>query len=314
MGEYKNILVSVCMITYNHEDYINQAIESIMMQKTNFLFELIIGEDCSTDNTRKICQKYKERYPDRIRLILPESNVGMMKNLIKTIEACNGKYIAMCEGDDYWTDSLKLQKQVDFLEANTNASLVFSDRIIQNKDHKKVLHYKNRIYTTVDILSGFIPGVQNMCIRTLSLDISILQKFASDINGDRLIPYLCSLNGQIRWVQGVFSVYRITGNGISSSRSVDEIFKVSMTDILMFHKALNFPNNRALIKAQIVYITSFINKNFTKPIFVFREIDAIISQYKKKHLSDLFFYIYYLVVNLFVRFLKKMKLLKCELY
>lgn len=300
------------MITYNHEDYINQAIESIMMQKTNFLFELIIGEDCSTDNTRKICQKYKERYPDRIRLILPESNVGMMKNLIKTIEACNGKYIAMCEGDDYWTDSLKLQKQVDFLEANTNASLVFSDRIIQNKDHKKVLHYKNRIYTTVDILSGFIPGVQNMCIRTLSLDILILQKFASDINGDRLIPYLCSLNGQIRWVQGVFSVYRITGNGISSSRSVDEIFKVSMTDILMFHKALNFPNNKALIRAQMKYIAPFVLKNIKKPKFIIMYFYGIVSQYKIISLCDFILYLYYFSAHIILHILKKTRICKYE--
>lgn len=119
-------MVSICMITYNHESYIKQAIDSVLMQKCNFAFELVIGEDCSTDNTFKICQELAKNNP-QIKLLPSISNLGMMPNFIRTLEACEGKYIAICEGDDYWTDPLKLQKQVDFLGANEEYGLCCTD-------------------------------------------------------------------------------------------------------------------------------------------------------------------------------------------
>jgi len=122
----EKITVSVCMITYNHEPYIRQAIEGVLMQKCNFPIELIIGEDCSTDNTRHICNEYTAKYPE-INLLPSEINLGVILNFFKTLQASTGKYIAICEGDDYWTDPYKLQKQVDFLEANTEYGLVHTD-------------------------------------------------------------------------------------------------------------------------------------------------------------------------------------------
>jgi len=111
-------LVSVWLITYNHELYIAEAIESVLRQQTSFAVEIIIGEDCSTDGTRAIVQAYKARYPDRITLFLAEQNMGMVPILRPTHALCRGKYVAMLDGDDYWTDPLKLQKQVDQLERN----------------------------------------------------------------------------------------------------------------------------------------------------------------------------------------------------
>ena len=116
-------LVSVFMITYNHEKFIAQAIEGVLMQKTNFPFELIIGEDCSTDRTREIVVDYAQRFPEIIKPILHEKNVGMKSNMNTCMQACSGKYTAICEGDDYWIDSLKLQKQVGFLEAHSDFSM-----------------------------------------------------------------------------------------------------------------------------------------------------------------------------------------------
>lgn len=110
--------VSVLMITYNHEKYIEEAVRSVMMQETDFDYELIIGEDCSTDNTREIVLRLKDEFPDKIRLILHQENVGMIPNFIDVYNAATGEYIALCEGDDYWTDPKKLQLQVDFLENN----------------------------------------------------------------------------------------------------------------------------------------------------------------------------------------------------
>lgn len=108
--------VSVCTITYNHAHYLEQAIDSVLMQQTTFQVEMVIGEDCSKDQTRQIAQRYASRYPDRIRLITRDKNVGAQANFIETVRACTGAYVALLEGDDYWTDPHKLQRQADFLD------------------------------------------------------------------------------------------------------------------------------------------------------------------------------------------------------
>src|SRR5204862_6731871 len=95
--------VSVCMITFNHEKYIEQAVESVMMQETDFDYELVVGEDCSTDSTRDILERLMERYPERIRLNLHAENKGMLRNFEHTLKSYRGEYIAILEGDDYWT-------------------------------------------------------------------------------------------------------------------------------------------------------------------------------------------------------------------
>jgi glycosyltransferase involved in cell wall biosynthesis len=113
-----DILLSVCCVTYNHGAFIAQAIEGFLMQRTTFKYEILIGEDCSTDGTAEIVRDYALRYPEKIILVTSASNVGANQNVARVIERVRGMYIALCDGDDYWTDPNKLQKQVDFLEKN----------------------------------------------------------------------------------------------------------------------------------------------------------------------------------------------------
>jgi len=110
--------VSVAMITYQHEAFIAQAIESVLRQQTPFPVELVIGEDCSTDGTREIVQRYAARYPEAVRPLLARQNLGMHENLRQTLSACRGQYVAFLEGDDYWTSPQKLERQVAFLDAH----------------------------------------------------------------------------------------------------------------------------------------------------------------------------------------------------
>ena len=95
--------LSVLMITYNHENFIAQAIDSVLRQDVNFGYEIVIGEDCSSDRTRSIVMAYEKKHPEKIRLLLPEQNLGMMGNFMQTLQACRGEYIAIVEDDDYWT-------------------------------------------------------------------------------------------------------------------------------------------------------------------------------------------------------------------
>ncbi len=138
----ENPLVSVLMITYNHEHYIAKAIEGIVAQCCDFNFELIIGEDCSTDCTRDICIEYQKRYPNIIRLLISHGNVGAYLNVTRVKRSARGTLIAACEGDDYWIDAYKLQKQVDVLRDHPNVGLVFSPVKIQFGDEKSLQNSK----------------------------------------------------------------------------------------------------------------------------------------------------------------------------
>lgn len=116
--------LSVSLVSYQEEAYIAETMDSILAQETNFDFEIIVGDDASTDDTRAILKRYSDNYPDKVRLLLPEKNYGDfgLSNFMSTLELCKGEYIAFLDGDDYWTDKSKLQRQVDFLDSNPNCS------------------------------------------------------------------------------------------------------------------------------------------------------------------------------------------------
>ncbi|PTS92382.1 hypothetical protein DBR27_19765, partial [Flavobacterium sp. HMWF030] len=124
-----NIMVSVCVITYGHEKYIEQTIDGILMQEVDFDFELIISNDCSPDQTDEVVKSYLKDHPksNKVKYFSHKKNMGAYQNFVFSLENSNGKYIALCEGDDYWTNPLKLQKQVDFLESNPDFSICFTD-------------------------------------------------------------------------------------------------------------------------------------------------------------------------------------------
>jgi glycosyltransferase involved in cell wall biosynthesis len=129
--------VSVLMITYNHEKFVAQAIESVLMQKTSFQYELVIGEDCSTDGTREIVREYARRNPTVIRTLLPETNIGMHQNLRQVFLGSRGRYLAILEGDDYWTSPEKLQIQADELDAHPETAVCGHRAVWRYEDGSK---------------------------------------------------------------------------------------------------------------------------------------------------------------------------------
>lgn len=214
--------VSACIIAYNHENYIIDCLEGALSQKVNFDYEIVIGEDKSTDATLKICEEYASRYPDKIRLIKRDVNLGMIGNWVDTIKSCKGIYIAICEGDDYWTDPLKLQKQVDFLEANPEFSLCFTDYQEFYENKKKYGHpelikkYKERdTFTSNDIiLNNFIPTLTVLFRNRQGILNYIKEEF---FPADWFIHILNSKYGKIKFLPFESAVYRIHDGGICSS-------------------------------------------------------------------------------------------------
>ncbi|MDR1881230.1 MAG: glycosyltransferase [Prevotella sp.] len=217
LGDGGKCLVSVSMITYNHEKFIAEAIESIVTQKTGFPFELVIGEDCSTDNTRTICIEYQKKYPDIIRLRLPETNQGMMLNWINNINAGRGKYIALCDGDDYWTDSCKLQKQVDFMEANPDFALCSHPVYTLMCDHLDENIEMERDVLSVEDLVKKDWGLLTASIFFRKDAHKTPDWYYTVKNGDYALQLIVSLSGKIKFLPEYMAVYRLHPDGISST-------------------------------------------------------------------------------------------------
>jgi glycosyltransferase involved in cell wall biosynthesis len=220
-----NPLLSVCVITYNHVKFIQQAIDSVLMQKVNFVYELIIADDCSTDGTREILNIYKNKFPAIIKLILQEKNVGSTKNFLDVKPDTVSKYVAYLEGDDYWTDPYKLQKQVEFLEANPQYSMCFTNSIVVDSENKilkneRVPEDKRRNLTQKDILSGYCPPINTALVKA-ELPQKYLPYFSGLLNGDFFISSLSTQHGDAGYLDINSAAYRMHSNGIWSASDDD---------------------------------------------------------------------------------------------
>jgi glycosyltransferase involved in cell wall biosynthesis len=230
-------LVSVCTATYQHRDYIEDCIEGILMQETDFPVEIIIGEDESTDGTREICKQYAEEHPDKIRLFLRDRQTSCMFdeegkrirgfNGMWTRKSARGKYIAMCEGDDYWTDPLKLQKQVDFMEGNEDYNLCvggFKSINVDTGEEKQTIRVVNKRdrdygYTFIknDITKGWITKTLTSLFRREAInDMSINHFYYSR---DVHLFYHILRGGKGFYFTEVFGIYRIHSEGIFSLKA-----------------------------------------------------------------------------------------------
>lgn len=190
-------LVSVHMITYNHRPYIAEAIESVLRQETDYPFELVIGEDCSTDGTRDLVFDYQRKHPDVIRVVTSDRNVGMFVNAHRTLEACRGRYVAFCEGDDYWHRPWKLHRQALCLETCPDCSMVCSDfDTLFMEDHKLVSDVNrkrgrdpSKIQDIKYVLRGTPTSGILTCTVTVRRDLALrAHKANEEIFGDQPQP------------------------------------------------------------------------------------------------------------------------------
>jgi len=219
----KNCFLAVYMITYNHENYIAQAIESVLMQKAEFNFKLFIGEDFSTDSTRTICLDYKNKYPDKIELLLQEKNIGPQQNAQTVYKACfdsGAKYIAMLEGDDYWTDPYKLQKQVDFLEANPEYSLCFhkAKRVDADNNELGITDSDYGVFKKIE-QKWMVGGIYFPTASVLFRNILNFKNFESVPNGDTYLWAKLGHYGPAAFLPDILpNAYRVHCGGVWSLR------------------------------------------------------------------------------------------------
>ena len=226
-----DIRVSVCMVTYNQKRFIAQAIESVLMQKADFKFQLIVGDDASTDGTTEIIQQYAKKYPDIVKPIFHKKNVGPFANSMSVYRAAKTEYVAILDGDDYWTDENKLQKQVDFLDKNTKCSLCYHKAkiIFENQAQKDVIwpseeyRFGKTILTLEDLAIRNPMYTNTIVYRWRFVDENIDELIPEELcPGDYFLALLHAEKGNIGFIDETMSVYRRHDGGMSADLSTKE--------------------------------------------------------------------------------------------
>ena len=236
-------LVSVLILTYNHEKFIAQAIESVLAQRVNFNLEILIGNDCSTDATGKIVNDYALKHKELIKVFTPSQNLGALKNEKLLFDNASGKYICFLEGDDFWTDEFKLQKQVDFLEANVDCGLTHGD-VNHYYENTGITEYRVNKLNSFKVPEGFIFNelmkpepffikTATVCFRKELISIHFDYELAIRENWvltDWPLWLVIAYHSKVHYFDEVFATYRLLNE--SASRTVSPEKKYN------FHKSL----------------------------------------------------------------------------
>lgn len=243
-------MVSVCITTYQHVGFIAKCLDSILMQKTTFPFEILLGEDSSLDGTRDTCIQYAEKHPDKIKLFLHENenkiqvngNHTGLFNYLHNFYSAKGKYIALCDGDDYWTDPYKLQKQVDFLESNTDYVITYgSVKKLKEEEITEVIMGAEKDLSSLELMKSSGINTLTACYRNVLKEFP-LEMFNSGI-GDLFIWSLLGSYGKGKYIKEITpSIYRVHGGGIFSEQNNKmklEMWRSTSNALFLYYKRIN---------------------------------------------------------------------------
>lgn len=252
----QDITVSVCISAYNHEDFIEEALNSVLEQECDFGYEIILSNDKSTDQTHEVITKFIANHPQshRIKYYNQEKNLGINGNLIFTLEQATGKYIALLEGDDYWLDKNKLQKQFDFLETNPDYTLFTAAYRTVTLDHqqfdRKIGGDVKDITYTFDAIKDFSPNYLNMFFRRQSLEVEKLKEF--EYSGDNVIFLMCLSKGKVYFSNEILAFRRTHPNSAWTARSETERKKMGIEQLIGLYR---FPEYRRIVRSSLFYVS-----------------------------------------------------------
>lgn len=271
-----NPTLSIIVLTYNQEPFIAQTINSILMQKTNFNFEIVIGEDCSTDATLSIIKRYVEKDPNKFNLLPSIKNLGIQANFLRCLKACNGNYIAICEGDDYWIDENKLQLQVDFLKKNKDYGLIgtLKNDLIQSKN-KFVTPTSNSANDIETFNFNDFLFKNQLTPVTILIRTKIIKNYINLYESERAfhiydysIFLYASLHTKVARLNIITAVYRVLNNSASNTTNLKNLWKIRKQfykDVLYFLQKGNVTNSikkKVLHKHAIdIYLLALKNKD-----------------------------------------------------
>ena len=248
-GESDELIVSICCITFNHEKFIADALDGFLLQKTMFPFEIIVRDDASQDSTQKILQEYVKKFPRIIKLIVEKENQYSkgVRPFPVVYKKAKGRYLALCEGDDYWHDSKKLQTQVEFLESNPDFSQCFHKvnvvneiTLEKNKTFPDFLS-KNE-FKLIDVLETFfIPTLSVLFRKSVVDDIPPL--FYQMKNPDWMLHILCAQQGKLGFIDKVMGDYRVHASGVWSGIGRIKVLENTIKSAQVMNEYLNFTYN-----------------------------------------------------------------------
>lgn len=265
--------ISACIITYNHESYIKECLEGAISQKLNYNYEIVIGEDFSSDDTLKICREYASKYPDIIRLLPTSKNLGMIGNWERTISECKGEFIAICEGDDYWTDSQKLQKQIEFMDANLDFSMCFHPveiTMARDGDYYSYDIPSNSVLLLSDIIKKHYIPTCSLLFRNGYFPNGLPIWFSKSISGDLPLEILLASHGKTKYLDEKMACYRRNEGGITQSAT--QIAKMRSGYIYMYSKLASeiaFPHSLYLYYLVLRLKFGYLKKYLKKIIIIF---------------------------------------------
>ena len=196
------MLISVVIPSYNRATTVGQTIDSILAQKVDADIEIIIGDDCSTDNARDVLLSYKELYPSIINLIFHEKNIGLGANWATCIKACKGKYICNCDNDDYWHNPSKLQIQLDYMESHPSSNVLITDHRTHNRNTGEIREQKAYIDRSLPLQQAFFRGKEHFCNATIMYRTNFLM---DHLPLDDFIKYQFTLQDWTAWI--ILSAY-----------------------------------------------------------------------------------------------------------
>lgn len=251
-------VVSIAVLAYNLEKFVGQCIKSLVEQEFDQSFEIVIGEDYSTDDTREVCLQWKKKYPELIKLILRSENVGMSANFKDVVDNCSGKYIAFCEGDDYWIDKYKLQSQFDFLEKNLSFGLVHTRFNLVNESGNEIFSLRRETPTghvLKELIQYSFIGTLTVMIRTFLIKQTLNDNYALIIGNGKAVDYplwlCCAAVTKIGYINRITATYRIMVESASHSKDITKLIAYSKNnkEIAISFKKKYFPNDRNMVRS-----------------------------------------------------------------
>ena len=258
----KNPMVSVRVRTYNQENYIKETLDSILNQECDFEYEIIIGEDCSTDSTRDVCIDYQRKFSERIKLVLAEENGGLMKNFVNVCSEYRGRYVAGIAGDDYWCDTKKLQKQVDFLEANPEYGVCFTACWLQYEDGHREFHPKSYVpckngdVRHLAMYGPLGPAGTQMVRRELYQYVDWKEIIEAGVySEDYITNAIWALHTKFAFLDDVTQVWRVVKNSISRGGSMRyQLGVLNIQKYLLEKYPHEYPFDRDTLRDKEAYI------------------------------------------------------------
>lgn len=254
-------LVSVCVITYNQAPYIRECLDSILAQKTDFFYEVCLGEDGSNDGTRELCRDYAERHRDRIRLSLRDRTdprrqayrAAFMLNFIETVKACRGKYIAFCEGDDCWLSEDKLQRQADFLDRHKQCAMVAMGFVTGETApvlNAGISGFGRRVrkYSLEDILCGNFMATASVMVRRDHVEFP--EWVETLVMGDWMLWVICARKGWVAWLPEKMTFYRQHNGGVWSTMPRSAKWRYTASFLVLLKERLNEVSRQTFDRAR----------------------------------------------------------------